>query len=190
MTSLPGLPLKVVVQSLNSFLAIAVDRKMRFHAEVREIHYGRVNELYPAQRRTQKILCRNDMGVIRYMITIDASFSRHLLAQKGQNRGFEVSECRMTSIVGDILRFCQRSCQASIAGSLEDEVLRRLATHSSLLRNGEGSGTYGGRRKLADWFGIENGGSCAQSVEAMTRSEALLERLRVAEHEDRSRVGL
>src|ERR1700722_18291289 len=50
-----------------------------------------------------KLLGRDDTEVIRYLITIGVPFSGHLLAQKGQDFGFEVSKCRMTSIVGDML---------------------------------------------------------------------------------------
>ena len=50
---------------------------------------------------------------------------------------------------------------ASIAGPMKDEIFRWLPTHSRLLRCTEGSGTYGSRRRLADWFGSGNGGSCA-----------------------------
>ena len=57
----------------------------------------------PRSGQNPKILGRDDTEVIRYLITIDTPFSGHLLAQKGQDCGFEVSECRMTSIVGDML---------------------------------------------------------------------------------------
>jgi hypothetical protein len=47
---------------------------------------------------------------------------------------------------------------ASIAGSMKAErFFRRRATHSEPLRCGEGSGTCGNRRRLADWFGNGNG---------------------------------
>ena len=57
----------------------------------------------PRSVQNPKILGRDDTEVIRYLITIDTPFSGHLLAQKGQSCGFEVSKCRMTSIVGDML---------------------------------------------------------------------------------------
>jgi hypothetical protein len=41
------------------------------------------------------------------------------------------------------------------------DFFRRLPTLSKPLRRGEGSGTCGSRRKLADWFGSGNVGSCA-----------------------------
>jgi hypothetical protein len=57
----------------------------------------------PRSVQKPKFAGRDDTEVIRYLITIDTPFSGHLLAQKGQDCGFEVSECRMTSIVGDML---------------------------------------------------------------------------------------
>ena len=47
-----------------------------------------------------------------------------------------------------------------IAGSMKAKCFRRLATLSKPLRCGEGSGTCGRWRRLADWFGSGNGGSC------------------------------
>ena len=58
-------------------------------------------------------------------------------------------------------RFCQRSCQQVSLARWSTKFFRRLPTHSRLLRCVEGSGTYGSRRRLADWFGSGNGGSCA-----------------------------
>jgi hypothetical protein len=57
----------------------------------------------PRSGQEPKILGRDDTEVIRYLITIDTPFSGHLLAQEREDRRFEVSECRMTSIVGDML---------------------------------------------------------------------------------------
>jgi glycine/D-amino acid oxidase-like deaminating enzyme len=57
----------------------------------------------PRSVQNPKLLGRDDTEVIRYLITIGVPFSGHLLAQKGQDFGFEVSKCRMTSIVGDML---------------------------------------------------------------------------------------
>src|SRR5271165_33556 len=56
----------------------------------------------PRSGQNSKILGRDDTEVIRYLITIGVPFSGHLLAQEGQDRGFEVGECCMTSIVGDM----------------------------------------------------------------------------------------
>src|SRR5271166_3132181 len=52
--------------------------------------------------QNSKILGRDDTEVIRYLITIGVPFSGHLLAQEGQDRGLEVGECSMTSIVDDM----------------------------------------------------------------------------------------
>jgi hypothetical protein len=57
----------------------------------------------PRSVQNPKLPRRDDSEVIRYLITIDTPFSGYLLAEKGQDRGFEVSECRMTPIVGDML---------------------------------------------------------------------------------------
>ena len=57
----------------------------------------------PSSGQNPKILGRDDTEVIRYMITIGIPFSGHLLAQKGQYCGFEIGECLMTSIMGDVL---------------------------------------------------------------------------------------
>jgi len=57
----------------------------------------------PRSGENPKILGRDDTDVIRYLITIGIPFSGHLLAQKGQDRGFEVGKCRVASIVGDVL---------------------------------------------------------------------------------------
>jgi hypothetical protein len=56
----------------------------------------------PCSGQNPKILGRDDTEVVRYLIAKDVPFSGHLLAQKGQDRGFEVAECRMTSIVSDV----------------------------------------------------------------------------------------
>jgi hypothetical protein len=47
----------------------------------------------------------------------------------------------------------------SVAGSMKDEIFRRLPTLSEPLRCGEGSGTCGIRRRLSDGRG-NGGGSC------------------------------
>jgi len=67
--------------------------------------YPTINQKQYITRSVQnpKILGQDDTEVIRYLIAIDTPFSGHLLAQKGQDRRFEVSECRMTSIVGNML---------------------------------------------------------------------------------------
>src|SRR6202030_4175595 len=57
----------------------------------------------PRSGQNPKILGRDDTEVIRYLITIDVPFSGHLLTQKGEDRRFEVGECLMTSVVGDML---------------------------------------------------------------------------------------
>ncbi len=56
----------------------------------------------PRLGQNPKILGRDDAEVIRYLITIGVPFSGHLLAQKGQYCSFEIAECLMTSIVGDV----------------------------------------------------------------------------------------
>ena len=64
---------------------------------------GIVSVDIPCSGQNPKILGRDDTEVIRYLITIAVPFSGHLLAQKGQDRRFEIGECGMTSIVGDML---------------------------------------------------------------------------------------
>src|SRR5271166_3766764 len=63
----------------------------------------RIHDDIPRSGQNPKILGRDDTEVIRYLITIGVPFSGHLLAQEGQDRGLEVGECCMTSIVGDVL---------------------------------------------------------------------------------------
>src|SRR5208283_237726 len=62
-----------------------------------------IDDAIPSSGQNPKILGRDDTEVIRYLITIGVPFSGHLLAQKGQDRRFEVGECLMTSIMGDML---------------------------------------------------------------------------------------
>src|SRR4051812_11853314 len=57
----------------------------------------------PRSRQNPKILGRDDTEVIRYLITVCAPSSGHLLAQEGQDHSSEISERRMTSIVRDML---------------------------------------------------------------------------------------
>ena len=57
----------------------------------------------PRSGQNPKILGRDDTEVIRYLITIGVPFPGHFLAQEREDRRFEIGECRMTSIVGDML---------------------------------------------------------------------------------------
>ena len=59
-----------------------------------DIHFG---------RRGGKILGRDDTEVIRYLITIGVPSPGYFLAQEREDLRFEIGECRMTSIVGDML---------------------------------------------------------------------------------------
>ena len=69
----------------------------------REDHRHAAEGSIPRSGQNPKILGRDDTEVIRYLITIDTPFSGNLRAQEREDRRFEVSECRMTSIVGDML---------------------------------------------------------------------------------------
>src|SRR6202041_3093276 len=57
----------------------------------------------PRSGQNPKILGRDDTEVIRYLITIDEPSPGYFLAQEREDRRFEIGECRMTSIVGDML---------------------------------------------------------------------------------------
>ncbi len=62
-------------------------------------HFGGI----PRSRQNPKILGRDDAEVIRNLVAIGAPFSGYLLTQERQDRGFEIGERRMTSIVRDVL---------------------------------------------------------------------------------------
>ena len=59
--------------------------------------------IYPAQVRTRKSLGEMDTEVIRYLITIGVPSPGYFFAQEREDLRFEIGECRMTSIVGDML---------------------------------------------------------------------------------------
>jgi hypothetical protein len=56
----------------------------------------------PRSGQNPKSLGEIDTEVIRPMIAIGVPFSGHLLAQEGEDRRFEIGECGVTSIVGDM----------------------------------------------------------------------------------------
>jgi hypothetical protein len=57
----------------------------------------------PRSGQNPKILGRDDTEVIRYLITIGVPSPGYFLAQEREDLRFEIGECRMTSIVGDML---------------------------------------------------------------------------------------
>ncbi len=59
--------------------------------------------MYTPLNAEPEILGRDDTEAIRYLVTIGVPFSGHLLAQKGQDCGFELRECRIHRLVGYML---------------------------------------------------------------------------------------
>ena len=83
----PVVPFHFSVRSLNmSIAAIAQDSRT-----------------IPRSRQNPKILRIDDAKIVRYAVAIGVPLSGHLLAQKRQDRITEVCECRVTSVVSDML---------------------------------------------------------------------------------------
>jgi hypothetical protein len=57
----------------------------------------------PRSRQDPKILGRDDAEIFRYLIAVGVPFSGHLLAQKRQDRRFEIGEGLVAAIVRDTL---------------------------------------------------------------------------------------